>query len=94
MSGFGTAAPFRQAPDKVIYFAQYLRLVRPEDIVTRVLQSNQPGRVHACFKRGRLIAFHLVSCFRSYTVGRAIRTADDLKRINGEHGRPDVSVSL
>jgi hypothetical protein len=44
-SGFGTIARFRQALDEVVHFSQYLGLVRLENIMTRALQSDNPGRV-------------------------------------------------
>ena len=80
MSGFGFIAQIRQAFDEAFDFAHYISLVRPEDIMACIFQTNYSGGRHTCFKRGCLVAFHLVSRFRGDTVGGAIWTLDRLER--------------
>lgn len=94
MSGFGFVTQIRQAFDEGCDFAHYIGLVRPEDIMACIFQANYSGRGHTCFKRGCLVAFHLVSRLRGHTVGGAIWTLDRLERKDREHRRIDVRVSL
>src|SRR5262249_18697560 len=78
----GAVTRFGQAAGEIIYFLQYLGLVRLEDIMTRILQSDHPSRRHAFLKCCCLIAFHLVPSFYVRAVGRALWTDNGFERVN------------